>query len=303
MDTTALLDALDAGPRSGEELADRAGVSRAMVWKTIEALRSEGLVITGSRAGYALQDATQAFGPSTLAWRCRRPISFHATCTSTNALARQAARGWQGPPTPGPVVVADHQTGGRGRRGRTWESPPGTNLLFSVVLQPRVAPPLAARCVLQWAAAMAQATGLLVKWPNDLVTPAGHKVAGLLAQLDVAAEPFGSGAQVRSLVLGVGVNVNQEAFPDHLPSATSLRVHRGARVDRAQLLAELLQAIAAVDVHAADPLAAWRDVSHTLGKRVRVGEVEGVATALRDDGALLVDGRPVLTGDVELVAD
>ena len=302
MDTASLLEALASGPCSGEDLAARSGVSRAMIWKTMESLRAEGLEIEGSRAGYRLVDARHAFGPATLAWRCRRPVAFHDQCGSTNALAKRAARDWPGPPVPGPVVVANHQTGGRGRRGRSWESPAGANLLFSVVLRPQVAPPEAARCVLQWAAAMAAATGLKVKWPNDLVTDDGQKVAGLLAELDVAAEPFGSGASVRSLVLGVGVNANQKEFPAHLPAATSLATLQGGPVDRAELLARLLAAIASVDVHAADPLAQWRAVSHTLGRRVRIGDTEGTAGSIREDGALLVDGQPVLTGDVELLA-
>lgn len=302
MDTASLLDALASGPCSGEDLAERSGVSRAMIWKTMESLRAEGLEIKGSRAGYRLVNAQGAFGPATLAWRCRRPVLFHPQCVSTNALAKKAARDWPGPPSPGPVVVANHQTGGRGRRGRTWESPSGVNLLFSVVLRPAVEPPDAARCVLQWAAAMAQVTGLRVKWPNDLVTETGQKVAGLLAELDVAAEPFGRGASIRWLVLGVGVNANQLDFPGHLPAATSLRALRDEPVDRAVLLAELLAAIDGVDLHAHDPLADWRSVSHTLGQRVRIGDTEGTAEGIREDGALLVDGQAVLTGDVELLA-
>ncbi len=302
MDTASLLEALASGPCSGEDLAARSGVSRAMIWKTIESLRAEGLIIEGSRGGYQLVDASQAFGPATLTWRCGRPVAFHSRCESTNALAKRAARNWSGPPATGPVVVADHQTGGRGRRGRIWESPGGENLLFSTVLRPSVAPQEAARCVLQWAAAMAEAIQLKVKWPNDLVTEDGRKVAGLLAELEVASEPFGTGAAVRWIVLGVGVNANQMQFPAHLPTATSLAALQNGPVDRAALLARLLSAIESVDLHAADPLAQWRSVSHTLGRRVRIGDIAGTARSIRADGALLVDGQAVLTGDVELLA-
>jgi len=307
MDLPAVLAAVADGPVSGAALAERFGVTRSMVWKAVEALRAEGLTISGGRRGYTLDDPA-GFGPATLAWRTGswrtgRRLEFHPSCGSTNALARAAARAWPGPPSPGPLVVADHQTDGRGRRGRTWQSRPGENLLFSLVLRPPVAPPLAARCVLQWAAAMAEVLDVRVKWPNDLVTDDGEKVAGVLAALDVAAEPFGAGATVRHVVVGVGVNVNQRDFGGDLPGATSLAARAGAPLDRAAILGRLIAAIEATDPAGPDPLGPWRARSHTLGRRVRIGEIEGVADGIREDGALLVGGRPVLTGDVELLAD
>lgn len=301
MDLPTVLAAVAEGPVSGADLADRFGVTRSMVWKAVEALRAEGLTISGGRRGYALDHAA-GFGPATLAWRAGRPVEFHRSCGSTNERARAAARAWAGPPSPGPLVVADHQTEGRGRRGRTWQSRPGENLLFSLVLRPAVPPGLAARCVLQWAAAMAEALDLQVKWPNDLVTDQGEKVAGVLAALDVATEPFGSGSTVRHVVLGVGVNVNQLDFGD-LPGATSLALRDGAPLDRAALLGRLVQAIESTPVTGPDPLGPWRARSHTLGRRVRIGEIAGVADGIREDGALLVGGHPVLTGDVQLLAD
>ncbi len=307
MDLPAVLAAVADGPVSGAALADRFGVTRSMVWKAVEALRAEGLGISGGRNGYTLDDPA-GFGPATLAWRTDawrtgRQVAFHPSCGSTNVLARNAARAWSGPPSPGPIVVADHQTEGRGRRGRTWQSRPGENLLFSLVLRPPVAPTLAARCVLQWAAAMAEALDLRVKWPNDLVTEDGDKVAGVLAALDVAAEPFGAGATVRHVIVGVGINVNQRDFGDDLPGATSLAARAGRSLDRAALLGRLVAAIETTELSGPDPLGPWRARSHTLGRRVRIGEIEGVANAIREDGALLVGGHPVLTGDVELLAD
>jgi BirA family biotin operon repressor/biotin-[acetyl-CoA-carboxylase] ligase len=233
----------------------------------------------------------------------RRPVVFLDTCDSTNRVAREAARAWPGPPTPGPLVVADHQTAGRGRRGRTWEAKPGENLLFSLVLAPRVPPDRAARCVMVWAAALAEALDVQVKWPNDLVArevPGGpwKKLAGILAELEVDQR---GPPRVRHVVLGVGVNVDQVAFPG-LPDATSLaRLRRGPVGEHAALLRRLVDAVERVDVTRGDALDPWRARSATLGQRVRVAEVEGVAEDLRDDGALLVDGHPVLAGDVHLL--
>lgn len=305
MDPVALLDALAAAPVSGAALSRRFGVSRAMIWKGIEQLRAEGLPIEAERSGYRLGDPAQAFGPATLSWRCQRPVSFHVSCASTNQLARELGRGG----ARGSVVVADHQTGGRGRRGRSWLSPPGQGLLFSLLLHPAVPPQHAPRCVLQWAAAMAEVLDVSLKWPNDLVDEEGHKLGGILAELEAVGE------EVRFVVLGVGLNIHQEAFPPELPQATSLRQIQQRRrqrdsaskeerpLDRAALLAALVRAIEGVDVSAAgeQALSLWRARAQTLGRRVRIGEVEGVAEDIREDGALLVDGRAILTGDVELI--
>ena len=288
MDQVALIEAIAAGPISGEALAARFGVSRAMVWKGIEALRSEGLSIT-AKQGYRLED-TGGFGQYTLSWRCQRPVTFLHQTDSTNAVARRLLQDGHGRP----LVVADFQTAGRGRRGRSWSSRPGENLLFSLVLTPDVPPQHAPRCVLIWAAAMAEVLGVRLKWPNDLVDAEGRKLGGILAELDAV------GDEVRAVILGVGLNVNQEHF-DGLPLATSLRRLRGEPIDRAALLAALVEAIEGADVARGD-LSRWRAVSHTLGRRVRINDIEGIAEDVREDGALLVGGQAVLAGDVEMVS-
>jgi BirA family transcriptional regulator, biotin operon repressor / biotin---[acetyl-CoA-carboxylase] ligase len=218
-----------------------------------------------------------------------RPIRVLDRCDSTNRVARAD-------PEPGLLVVTEVQTAGRGRRGRSWQSASAKNLLFSVVMSPDVAAPQAPRCVLLWAAAMAQVLDVRVKWPNDLVDASDRKLGGILAELELSPD----GRRVRHIVLGVGINVNQTEFVD-LPQATSLaRVRGRADLDRAALLVALIAAVEGVDVHATLDL--WRARSATLGRRVRVGDVAGVATAVREDGALLVDGRPILAGDVELLS-
>jgi len=294
MDHVDLLARIVAGPVSGQALAEELGVSRTAVWKAVEQLRAEGLGID-SRGGYRLSDPV-GFGPVTLAWRCGRPVTYRAECASTNRLAREAAAG-DGPQ----VVVADHQSGGRGRLGRSWQSPPGQNLLFSVVMRPKLTPAEAPRCVLAWAAAIAGVLDVKLKWPNDLVDDEGRKLGGFLAELEAGGDTFGTGPRIRHVVLGLGLNVNQVDFPPDLPAATSLRVLRGHPHDRAALLGRMLRAVDAVDPGRSDALDPWRARAHTLGRRVRVGPVEGIAEALRDDGALIVDGQPVVAGDVELV--
>ncbi|MFT4976820.1 MAG: BirA family biotin operon repressor/biotin-[acetyl-CoA-carboxylase] ligase [Myxococcota bacterium] len=290
MDHIALLHTISQGPVPGETLAADFGVSRAMIWKAIEALRAEGLQIEAARTGYRLVDAAAGFGAATLGWRCGRPVRYTASCPSTNAQARELGRAGER----GAVVVADHQSDGRGRRGRTWESPAGENLMFSLLLHPPLPPQRAPRCVLLWAAAMAEVLDVQLKWPNDLVSSDGEKVGGVLAELEAV------GDEVHFIVLGVGINTNQLRFPPELPQATSLRRLRGgAPLDRAALLAELLAAIEAVDVEA--DLSVWRRRARTLGRQVRVNGVEGLAEDVREDGALVVSGQAVLAGDVELI--
>ncbi len=292
MDRTALLEAVAAGSATGSALAERFGVSRAMVWKAVEVLRGEGLVIEGTPGeGYRLINPA-GFGAATLGWRCGRPVQFFTRCDSTNVQARQHLAI---EPDSTPLVVADAQDAGRGRRGRTWASAAGENLLFSLVLRPTVVPQYAPRCVLAWAAAMAEVLDVFVKWPNDLVTAEGAKVGGILSELDA------EGDRIRTVILGVGINVNQREFPN-LPDATSLCLLRNEPQDRAALLGHLVRAIGDVPIDSPPSLGCWRARSHTLGRRVRVGEVQGLATALRDDGALIVDGHPILAGDVELLA-
>jgi len=216
-------------------------------------------------------------------------LHWLASCDSTNRVARELAE--QGADQP--IVVAEAQEAGRGRLGRSWEAEPGANLLFSMVLHPPLPPHQAPRCVLTWAAAMATALDVHVKWPNDLVDAQGHKLGGILAELIPSTS-------MTTVVLGVGINVNQIDFPG-LPQARSLAQLRGAPQDRTALLIQLFQAIEGAELTAPDPLANWRDRCRMLGTRVRVGDMEGVATGIREDGALLVDGQPILVGDVELV--
>jgi biotin-[acetyl-CoA-carboxylase] ligase BirA-like protein len=204
-------------------------------------------------------------------------------CSETGSTNR-VARGCE----VGTVVVADHQTAGRGRLGRTWVSEPGANLLLSVVLRAPADPARAPRLCLLWAAAIAEALDVRVKWPNDLVDDKGRKLGGLLAELD--------GGRV---VLGIGLNVNQLSFPG-VDNTTSLRELRGATLDRIDVLDTILRAVRSVSDD--EDLSRWRRRTITLGRRVTIAGRTGVAEDVREDGALLVDGKPVLTGDVEMLS-
>lgn len=169
--------------------------------------------------------------------RLGRPAAWHEALDSTNL--RAAAWAEAGAPE-GALVGAEHQSAGRGRLGRRWESEPGESLLVSVVLCPALAPerlgliPIAAGvAVAEALAEMLPALRPVLKWPNDVLLN-GKKVCGVLAEGSLGgARPH--------VVLGLGLNVNQTAFPDDLATPpTSLRLEAGRPVERAPLLAAIL---------------------------------------------------------------
>lgn len=209
---------------------------------------------------------------------------------STQLEARKLAEAGSGH---GTVVWADEQTAGRGRLGRSWTGTPGESLLFSVVLRPGGLARDAALLSLGAAAGVAEALDVRVKWPNDLVDGQGRKLGGFLGELEL------DGTGIRYVLLGLGLNVSQAAFGPELPNATSLRLVHGEH-DREDVLDRAVRAILAWSSHP-DRLELWRSRAHTLGKWVKIGEREGIATALRDDGALIVGGVAVTTGEVEVV--
>jgi len=229
-----------------------------------------------------------------------RPVQVLESCDSTNRVARELAAALLREDRlsgPLPVIVAEQQREGRGRLGRSWSAEPGANLLFSALFAPDLPLDQAPRVVLCLAAALAAELGLWLKWPNDLVDEQDRKLCGILAEHEAGPNP----GRVGCLVVGVGLNVNQLDFPD-LPNARSLRQRHGALQDRQALLIRLLQAMDHAALDGPQALDLWRARSRTLGRQVRVAGREGLATGLREDGALLVDGQPVLAGDVELLA-
>lgn len=304
-----LLPLLTEAPQSGERLAELLGVGRVSVNTLAHALRQEGYPVTVSRRGYALQAGTPApWLMPELAGR-HRPYRYLGTTSSTqNELRAWAADPLSSAPA-GAVVLAERQTAGRGRRGRVWETQgqeadASRNLTFSLLLSPQ--PDLNRLSLLPLAAgvALAQATQALagvggLKWPNDLLTPDGRKLAGILLEADLRGE------EVTRAVLGVGLNVGScPAGAAHLHE-----VAPGLRRDTV-----LLAVLSALDEWLSAPaeqiLNAWRSASVTLGHQVQVqtqaGAVTGLAQDIGPDGALLVRTvtgalHRVTAGDVQLV--
>jgi|SRR5688572_30668813 BirA family transcriptional regulator, biotin operon repressor / biotin---[acetyl-CoA-carboxylase] ligase len=225
----------------------------------------------------------------------RDQVLWYADTTSTNDLAAtMAERGV----AEGRVVVANAQSAGRGRQGRTWVSPPGAGLYMSVVLRPhgRALPLLTIAAGVAVAEGIQSATGLAadVKWPNDVYVH-GRKVAGILAE---ASSSNAAGA-IQHVIVGAGINVMPAAYPPEIAGhATSLEAELGRPVDRGLLLAEYLCALATryADLRggrSAAVVGAWRvRAASTLGRRVQwegAGATrDGVALDIDDTGALVV---------------
>jgi BirA family transcriptional regulator, biotin operon repressor / biotin---[acetyl-CoA-carboxylase] ligase len=235
--------------------------------------------------------------------RIGRSVEAHASIGSTNDRARAILDEAGGE---GRAIVAEEQTAGRGRRGRAWISPPGRNLTLSVAVRPRIpaadAWQLALAAALAARSACATVAPVALKWPNDLVADDGAKLGGLLLETTI------DGDRVTSAVIGVGINVNwprAEMPPEIAAGATSLAELAGGPIDRADLLASLLDALDAelVAVEAgSSPVARYREVCATLGNGVGVetatGRVEGRAVAIDDGGELVIEtaaGRVALT--------
>ena len=219
-------------------------------------------------------------------WR----VDIVESAPSTNALVAGRARAGE---QHGLVVVAEHQTAGRGRLDRVWETPARTSLTFSVLLRPDIAThdwpwlPLLTGYAVQ--AAMAdRLPDISLKWPNDVLVEE-RKVAGILVErIDTASGP--------AAVVGIGINVSQTL--DELPVAlaTSVELETGEPVDRTDLLAQVLGSLHGLQGLLDDPQAlraAYADVCSTLGRAVEVhlpaGEVRrGEALDIDSHGALVV---------------
>ena len=300
-----LLAALRVHPEgvAGTDLCQQLGVTRAAVWSHIELLRAAGFeIIASPHRGYQLVSKPAALLAVDLQSRLAtgqvigNVIRVLPQTTSTNDEASRAAL--EDHPE-GLIIFAESQSAGRGRMGRRWSSPAGRGLWFSVLLRPSLAPSECTQLTAASANALVRAiqstTGITpeIKWPNDLLIK-GKKIAGILTEMSAELE------HVRSVVLGIGIDVNQTAseFPADLRDiATSLKLATGKTVSRADLAEEVLREL---DREYARILAGqftavaeeWGSRCSTLGKQVTITmgtrRVRGRAEALDENGALLL---------------
>ncbi len=283
---------------SGEEISQSLSISRAAIWKYMQELRRLGYEIAAvPHLGYQLTASPDRLFP----WEVQfdlgtkvlgQKIVYEDSVPSTMDVAFKL--GGQKAPE-GTVVCAESQTKGRGRMGRGWVSPKGKGIYFSLILRPKLPPNEAAKLTLLCAVAVAEAVARVsgiearIKWPNDLLV-GKKKLAGILTELHAETD------RVKFVVVGVGLNVNTPE--SQLPTdATSLRLEAGRVFSRVQVLQEVLRELEHWYLRFGREgfppvLERWKELSLTLGRRVRVadpaGFVEGEAKDIDEDGGLLI---------------
>jgi BirA family biotin operon repressor/biotin-[acetyl-CoA-carboxylase] ligase len=288
---------------SGAEIADVLGASRAAVWKKINRLKQNGYTIESSRAkGYRLMEVPGLSIEeirNALSGRSRtigREIIFYDTVSSTNTIAAELAgkspSGGEGH-TEGTVIIANGQTGGRGRRGRVWVSPPEKNLYMSIIVMPDIPPIQAAVLTLMTAVACTSAIRRLspvpvsIKWPNDLMV-SDKKLGGILTEIKADMD------RIFYAVIGIGVNINLEMddVPDDIRSiATSLKHETGQAQSRTKYAIEIL-----------DELEKWYGIFLRDGKKSVIEEWSRLTSTIGKTVKVTI-GDAVLTGTAEKITD
>lgn len=306
---------------SGESLAQRMTISRTAIWKHIRTLREEGYVIESSqKKGYLLRESsgllleneireglnTSVFG--------KRDITYFRHTDSTNTRAKFFAS--EGAPE-GTLIVAEEQTKGRGRRGRTWFSPPGEGIYTSIIVRPSLSPHEAPKLTLMASVAVAETLlsmtplAVSIKWPNDIIVN-GRKIAGILTEISTEME------RIDYVVIGVGINVNtprEHLPPDLQDIATSVCMETGQSFPRITLLRAYLEWLeiyyTTFMTRGFEPvMRRWKSLSGIIGRRIRVDLIERVRTGevmdVDKDGFLILreqDGtlERIISGDVTIL--
>jgi BirA family biotin operon repressor/biotin-[acetyl-CoA-carboxylase] ligase len=276
---------------SGTKLAGEISSTRSEVWRLIQQLRGLGVDIAGHPStGYQLRSMPDLLLPKILAPLLRGTIfSEHLhhfyKIGSTNTVAMQAAADGA---VEGSVFLAEEQTAGRGRGANAWHSQRSDGIYCSAVLRPALPP--AEVLVLALAAGLAVhaavqeidsqlSSTLDLKWPNDLLI-AGKKICGILTEMN--AEP----TRVRHIVVGIGINVNQAAFPAELEQATSLRLASGSEWSRVELTAALLKSLHREYAQLVTQTGARESILRRFAERS--SWVKGKKIRVEENGALLL---------------
>ncbi|HBR14414.1 MAG TPA: biotin--[acetyl-CoA-carboxylase] ligase [Candidatus Omnitrophica bacterium] len=283
---------------SGEEISRPLKISRAAIWKNMQELRKEGYeIVAVPHLGYRLEAVPDKLLPREI--QCGlgtrimgREVVYYDTVTSTMDVAFHL--GAQGAKE-GTLICAESQSKGRGRMGRSWNSQRAKGIFMSIILRPRFSPSDVAKLTLLSAVAVCEAVkqvsgvSATIKWPNDLLVN-NNKLAGILTELHAEMD------RVRFVVIGIGLNVNTPL--NQLPAnATSLKHETQKAVSRVVLLQEILRRLDQWYIELNEKgfppvIRRWKELSSTLGRRVRIvdqsGEVEGVAVDLDEHGGLLI---------------
>lgn len=303
---------------SGEALAQELNVSRTAVWKHIKSLRKDGYTIEPCpKLGYKYMAAPDKLLPLEILHNLktnylgRHAIHFLEIGSTQDVAKEMVVKG----ASEGTLIIAEGQTKGRGRLGRTWLSPQGQGLYLSLILRPHISPIHAPKIALMVAVAIAHAIEAItpvkaqIKWPNDVLI-SHRKVAGILTEIDAEMD------RTNAVILGIGININNDTsyFPRELKNTvTSLRMETGREISRLELLQTLLMEIENLyetfKVKGFIP-GVWKEKDVTIGSRVKAvlmdRELVGQAVDIDHEGALILkDGKGdihrIVSGDVTLL--
>lgn len=306
------------GYLSGQELCDRLHVSRTAVWKVIKQLQEEGYQIEAVRnKGYHLVESADVLTEAELrscmeGYRMGGCVRFHEKTDSTNIQAKHLAEAGAGE---GTLVVAECQMAGKGRRGRSWVSPPGSGIWMSFILRPDLEPSCASMITLVAAMAVSggieEACGLKsqIKWPNDVIID-GKKICGILTEMSTELE------MIQYVVVGIGINVNTAQFPEEISkTATSLYIESGKSWKRSNIIACIMKRMEEYYdkfLQTSDLSALKKEYESklaNLGREVTVldpkGEYRGLCKGIDQNGELLVEREDgtvsqVISGEVSV---
>lgn len=224
---------------SGEKISSSLNISRAAVWKHIKKLRDDGYVIDSvTNKGYRLVSPPDILTASEILSQLKtkkigRNIVYFDETDSTN---NDAKRAWES--ADGSVFIAEIQNGGKGRLGRSWESPKSSGIWMSILLKPDLNPLDAPKITQTAGLAVCKALkrfGAQIKWPNDIIIKS-KKVCGILTEMSAQTD------MVDYIVCGIGINVNNESFDSEIAEkATSLYIESGKKQNRAEIVCGVLE--------------------------------------------------------------
>ena len=303
---------------SGESIAEKLEVSRTAIWKHIQSLRKRGYKISSSeRLGYKLDETPDLLLPEIVQYglqteiiAAENKIVYKNSVDSTNEIAKKLANDGA---LDGTIIVAEEQTGGKGRLQRNFFSPKEKGIWFSIILRPQCLPKDAPKFTLMAAVAVVKMLERFnlqakIKWPNDILYD-GRKLVGILTEMSAEID------HVNYIVVGIGINVNvrREEFPaDIREIAASLSEMAGKNLSRVEIFRALLEEIDRLYINYDfdEIFKLWRKYNLTLGKKVTVLSAEsggiftGKAVDIDAEGALIVDtaeGRKIVyAGDVSI---
>lgn len=288
---------------SGQELASLLGCSRTAIWKHIEALRNDGFILEAVRKkGYRIIGVPEKIVSDKILFGLNtsfvgKNIHFKESVDSTQTIAQKLAL--EGAKE-GTLVLAEEQVGGRGRLARSWHSPKYKGIWMSLILRPNIPMMKAPQLTLLTAVAVVQAiqqiTGVEahIKWPNDLLVNR-KKMTGILTEVQADSD------RIHSLIIGIGINVNQQIEDYPLPlqeSATSLYMETNKIWDRSLIIQEIMQQVEKLYLLYLEkgfyPIKLlWESYSISIGTTVTAntinGSIKGFAKGITDDGVLMLE--------------